>query len=1070
MRNSLILMLSDVLLLFGAVTVRPVVANMENFTLCTKRTEDVSHPDPSGSPHPCSPDTPSEADRHELLYDILRLPTTQFQELCCGMRNNMTAEELAQMFASWTEDRVRKNIFETMAELEERKNILSSSYHERIQHNKEEMTEELPEVQLAPVTKEIFGTVLDSLQGSSSDLTKVASKQQFVSYLSGMVHKIKAFPKRLKPSRKVSKELSITPDVCKTLSDLLAPPDTEGGVKSTQSTTSLHSDVDRLCAEDDFNRASENVNNILFTTPVSSSSQDDITQALQPDASSLSVSSGISVHDDARGIVTTIVTDLEHLYEGMEPKEIEMLQNQEEPIGECHTTEKTFNNKVYNVLCRTQIKLRMFFTVHHSQDIVTDSDMDLPTEDPSLADTQEAASLAETGDGPDPGPSDGEVPKDEWAELGDGVIETIAETSPTSEIPVVVISDSNKRSIGGKIKNIFAKQPKSLNDAPVLLVDTQEAASLAETGDGPDTVSLASETHGQQAMMTSSQTCFKDEPKDEWAELGDGVIETIAETSPTSETPAVVISNNNRRSIGNKIKNIFVKHPKSLNDAPVLLVDTQEAASLAETGDGPDTVSLASETHGQQAMTSLSQTCVMCDSVMEPTAETGHVCQASPVLHTIGNKFKNLFHKKTTNLKEFPTVPVDTQEAVSALAETGEDSSGLDAILLASETHGQQSMASSSQTCLQDDHLTVPADREETESQCSAISEPPAAMTTAENDGNKRGIGRKLKTLFTRQPKNLSEGPKVPIISQEPIPSLEETVADSSTPEVVLQAFEAYAPAEESAPLSEDVYVCDGPATPSLSPEEELASGTVSSNNKDKRLSIGTKLKNVFTKQPKSPQGSQAMPANTQEALSTDRNMLRTCTRCYSDSNLPGAAVPEEFSNVAEATAALKETIERVRTGLDDPATATAKIELLMSRGVLRPFVRPMVDSVFNYMSATSGSPASSAPGRFASETTIQKTQMNGEQRRVLVWDENNELAVAFARRAVRGVLVQVLGILVPLSEEAAPSESHGMDMVTNIMTKEVISKVSTSSSSTVSTSSSDSVEDDSWCCGHWQK
>ena len=43
----------------------------------------------------------------------------------------MTAEELAQMFASWTEDRVRKNIFETMAELEERKNILSSSYHER---------------------------------------------------------------------------------------------------------------------------------------------------------------------------------------------------------------------------------------------------------------------------------------------------------------------------------------------------------------------------------------------------------------------------------------------------------------------------------------------------------------------------------------------------------------------------------------------------------------------------------------------------------------------------------------------------------------------------------------------------------------------------------------------------------------------------------------------------------------------------------------------------------------------------------------------------------------------------
>lgn len=69
-------MLSDVLLLFGAVTVRPVVANMENFTLCTKRTEDVSHPDPSGSPHPCSPDTPSEADRHELLYDILRLPTT----------------------------------------------------------------------------------------------------------------------------------------------------------------------------------------------------------------------------------------------------------------------------------------------------------------------------------------------------------------------------------------------------------------------------------------------------------------------------------------------------------------------------------------------------------------------------------------------------------------------------------------------------------------------------------------------------------------------------------------------------------------------------------------------------------------------------------------------------------------------------------------------------------------------------------------------------------------------------------------------------------------------------------
>ncbi|XP_063073384.1 mucin-2-like [Engraulis encrasicolus] len=1348
-----------------------------------KFAKDESQPDPLDSSRPCSPDSSPEAERLELLYDILRLPTPKFQALCYGVRDNMTAEDLAKMFASWTEDRVRNNIFETMAEIEEKKTILSSSYQQRVQQCNVESTKEVPEVQVAPVTKEVFATVLDSLHGSSTDVTK--PKLQFISQLNSMVNKMKTFPKRLKSKPKDSEELTITPEVCKTLSDLMALPDPEIITESAQSNTSLHSNKDRLYAEENINKASEDVQNILLSSAAPSSSHEDTTVVLHHGGSTLSVASVKSIHDEARGIVGTIVTELEELYESVQPKEIEMLEKQkEEEISEKttepevdtaqntpeeilpsqekeeaepitkHASKVSIQRKLYRILGNTQIKVRIFHALFGSQDIVAESgvepsteegcqqdvdvenspqgntdlevssqqpisneihseevalttadtadvttptsteisssarptspshkvgnpnvgkklkqmftrtsspppagtptvtqetvtpvpetdqdgcreevslekpcqdignldnscqtdvdlqapsqqsaaDTNLPppaadeaqtrsedavntpagaatdpqsrsrsrskspsskvgsvgvklkkmlTKPPSSAETpsetpEVAASVPQTEDSeaaiqssepPAQQSSDIEACKNEQGDKIEAEPSPGTHASPLPETVVNVSADHKKNSLGRKFKNMFGKQ-QSLDDGKVCVQDehtvsssneectaecakpldsvterTEETAQPQEAGEqlASDSGALQHQTTTEPvADTTASQSsptpakpktgkvvkifAKKKRPTETPEVIPDE--ETVPECAPqsldatatefqpcpgdeqlassdgkeTSEITDVVATDKNKNGVGRKLKGLFGKKPQNVPPAVVPPEDDDHALplpALVQRGDGPDTISLASEAVVQQSIDLAYETVykedrlASCDgtdyksectglNVAEPephmdTADVSHVPQDSPQESppaAPADTNRPRFGKKLTGLFSKPQKPaaqLDILDTLSSTVEPKGGAKGPDVALVESGTPVEQTIASSSQTCLQDDQTTAPSngqggDNRESdvpdkieitneESQAPPVSEPLPAVAVPAESGNKRSFGRSFRNFFSRQPRNVSEEPKVPEDSQE---SVLPQAAESSTPEAAvsssveqtasssLDLSATCVPTEASASLPEDQT-----AKVSLSPE--TVSDATSTSKKSSRLQIGSKLKGVFTKQSKQPQVAQETPADTpsQEVVPTEAVALRTSAGNLTSSSSPPPVeiTSMEFKDIAEATAAIKGVMDRVRRGQDDVVTGTGKINQLMENGVLQPFVRTLVDKVFEHMSA----------------------------RNVSITDNADlEPVYAFARRSVQGLLVYVLGIFVPLLEEAE------MNFVHDTMTERVVSEVKVGISSAV--------------------
>ncbi|KAL2101187.1 hypothetical protein ACEWY4_002948 [Coilia grayii] len=575
---------------------------------------------------PCLPDN-SEMSRYDLLFDIMRLPMTQFQAICDGIQNNMSPEELSKMVSSWTEDRFKKNIIETLTALEERVNILSSSFHNR-SHDDEDlekkvMTGEVCDVQLAPVTKDVFVTVLDSLKAPTPDETKVAGKEQFIGYLHGTVNKMKDFPKLFKAAYKQSKTLNITPAVCESLSELLTPSGPEGKLKSIGSTTSLHENTNRLCSKDELIRASKSVSSILMT----------------PGGSGPSLASVSSVHDNAHGIVDTIVTDIEDLYESLESKDIEMLQSQSlptqtEPSIENNATQKKFYENLYSSLGSAQVKLRAFFTIHRSQDITPDSDTDLSTKDMCHDDIhlKDSCSL--------PNQSDAEA-TNECVGLSDGNVldESIDESAmqvltDVEQQSTMKMSDSescekegavsppasqpeakDKKSGVRKELKIFLLKDKVFHykpskvypdvqakpqDAPVFLdksilfVSAPEPESMDTSSvpsQGMTSTVLSSQTPPQDVDISEkneniSTTLSEDQGNDLTSSPGFELISQegppISTSSPTEEVIKDVITTDNKNTMGKKFKRLFAKSPKHLVTTPTTCEATEDHISSSE--------------------------------------------------------------------------------------------------------------------------------------------------------------------------------------------------------------------------------------------------------------------------------------------------------------------------------------------------------------------------------------------------------------------------------------------------------------------------------------------------------
>ncbi|XP_062387140.1 uncharacterized protein LOC134076154 [Sardina pilchardus] len=781
-----------------------------------------------GAEAPCLPDTSSEVDRYDLMIDIMRLPMMQFQAICSGIRNNMSPEELAKMVSSWTEERVRRNILQTMAELEERTNVLSSSYHDRklLKNDQEEiveMTGEVPEVQLAPVTKEVFVTVLDSMKSPSSDEANAGSKEHFISYVHGMVNKIKDFPKLFKASHKRSQELNITPAVCESLSELLALPDPDG-----RSTTSLHDGADRLCSEDEISRASRGVSSILLT-PVGSSSQHDVNEIQQPQSSDTSLASVRSVHDNARGIVDTIITDLEDLYENLEPKEVEMLQSQsaliqEEPCVEDDATQKIFHNKVYRILCSAQVKLRMFFTIHRSQDIIPDSKTVPPAketchdgiqpEDGCEWPDQSDAEGAGLGDGNIVGELTDEpqvqalTSVEQQATMDRPDYEKDGHVSPTASQRE---SKDKKRGVGKGLKIFFVENKifghkassKTPDTTSTLEENTVQSTSISETVSytteseletmssssiaSPETATVEVIQHNVTSLQTTPQSmdiCEQNETtlistgEDEGNAVVDAVtrnspspesfsVEDPAVTSPPADEMAEVISRDNQHTMGRKFKRLFSKSPKPLAGASTTLEATKDKVSSSE----------------EMAI----ETCA-------PDSES-YLCKAD----------------KQPSVGRLPETPP------SDYVGEGDGTSVTDMRLdMNAEATLQSPTRASSETSLQH----VPA------------------KTIPEAKANRLSVGTKMKTLFTKSPKPIDVGPTMQ--SDEAVSEVVPTFDSEMTAET---------PDDNCAPDAEATL--QSPMRASSETSLQHVPAKTIPEAKANRLSVGKKMKTLFTKSPK---------------------------------------------------------------------------------------------------------------------------------------------------------------------------------------------------------------------------
>lgn len=1044
----------------------------------------------------------------------------------------------------------------------------------RLRHNNDEDQKkkeigEVPDVQLAPVTKEVFVTVLDSLKGPSSDENKAGSKQHFIRYVHGMADKIKDFPKLFKVAHKRSKELKITPALCESISELLALPDPDRRAKYTED------DTDRLCTEDEISRASKDVSSILLT-PGAFSSQHDVNETLKPHSSSPSLASVRSEHEDACGIVDTIVTDLEDLYESLEPKEVEMLQSQSlltqiEPTVNNDATQKKFHNKVYSILCSTQVKLRMFFTIHRSQDIMPSSKTNLPTED-TCHDIQPE-------DGREwPNQSDAEGQPDVLLEEHEELVLSSADEQAIVECAVMDMPDSKtinirslscekdegvpppagqheakdkKRGMGKGLKIFFVEHRVLRHKAK-----SQEAASSLEEStvdNSAETVSCISESE-LESMSTSSIAAPQETTVVEVAQHYVASSQAppqcvdICEENETTLTSlskdqgndvSVITESSDRQdnhlSLGKKLKNVLVRFP--LYSA--LTADSLETVSFTEEDKACEpleqSISISSQTAPQgeefsliSDRTDIEQTCEYgdLDNIIVDTTTESSICpeftQDPPGLTspptdnmakevilngnqpTMGRKFKRLFSKSSSSART-PVTLEPTQDNVSSSEEIAIETCAPEAESYPYTAALQPSLGTLPETSPSDDicegggtsltamkqdkepdptkttpdskdthlslgkrlktlfwsskpldvglavqadeavpevALTVPSDIAETTSECAELShavldtiaetsQSPESLSqemiqaspiletvtcvTVVDDGmtagNSRSMGNTLKQFFVKYPKNKSDVPAVPIVSQE---AVEESADDISTPKDVSWASEAAVQqsdhiSSQESPRREDIFEIDGTVSP-ISHERGPSSDLTSQTTKADHLSIGEKLKQFFFR-PKHPEGS----------------LVDT----------------QGFPSISEATLALKDVTDRMLLNLDDASTSTARLEHLISRGVLRPFTDDLVNQVYSFLNAIGSSASCIEPSRFASESGIPKTKTSGRHRRELVLDCRSEMTRAFTERSVNIVIRQLLEMLLPLSKDADTSGSHVLDVVTDIMAKEVVNTIS---------------------------
>ncbi|XP_041943371.1 uncharacterized protein LOC121706016 [Alosa sapidissima] len=803
-----------------------------------------------GAKAPCLPDISSEIDRNDLMIDIMRLPMTQFKAICSGIRNNMSPEDLAKMVSSWTEERVRKNILQTMAELEERTNVLSSSYQDRklLKNDQEEiveMTGEVPEVQLAPVTKEVFVTVLDSMKSPSSDEATAGSKQHFISYVHGMVDKIKDFPKLFKASHKRSQELNITPAVCESLSELLALPDPEG-----RSTTSLHDSADRLCSEDEISRASRGVGSILLT-PVGSSSQHDVNETQQPQSSDTSLASVRSVHDNARGIVDTIVTDLEDLYESLEPKEVKMLQSQssliqEEPSVDDDATQKKFHNKVYRIMCSAQVKLRMFFTMHRSQDIIPDSKTDLQAEETCHDGIQpeDGCEWPDQSDAecqPDDLPQEHEEQAtDECAGLGDGnIIGKLTDEPQVQSLTSVEQQATMDRPDSEKCGNKSVSSEKDGHASPPESKDKKRGV-----GKGLKIFFAENKVFGHKASrMTPDRTTKATSALEENTVDFTSISETV---SYTTESELETMSTSSIASPVTATVEVIQHNVTSSQTTPQCMdiCEQNETALTSTNEDEGNVVDAVTER-------SLSPESF---SVEDPVVTSPPADEMAEVIsrgnqHTMGRKFKRLFSKSPKPSTGTPTTLEATKDKVSSSEEIPIETCAPDTELYLFKAdkqplvgtlpsdyvgEGDGTSVTDMNQDMNADSTLLPPMRASSETSLQHVS----AKTIPETRTSRLSVGKKMKTLFTKSPKPIDVGPTMQ--SDETVskvaPTLDcEMITETRDDSCATDAEVALPPSMMAS--SETSF----PHVPAKTTPEAKAN----------RFSVSKKIKTLFTKSPK---------------------------------------------------------------------------------------------------------------------------------------------------------------------------------------------------------------------------
>lgn len=796
--------------------------------------------------------------------------------------------------------------------------------HKDNQENKVKMTKEAPEVQLAPVTKEVFVTVLDSMKSPSSAEITSGSKQHFISYVHGMVDKIKDFPKLFKASHKQSKELNITPAVCESLSELLALPDPE-----KRSTTSLHDSVDRLCTEDEINRASRGVSNILLT-PGGSQSQQDVNEIQQPQRSTTSLASARSVHDNARGIVDTIVTDLEDLYESLEPKEVEMIQSQSsltqtEPTLDDDGTQKKFHNKVYRILCSAQVKLRMLYTMHRSEDIIPDSKTDLATEEtghdgiqlenqsdaerqadvPAQAHEEFILSSADECAGNALGELANEpqvqaltsTEQQDTMEMSDS--EACDKSLPCKKdggVPPPASQLEPKDKKRGKRKGLKIFLPKNnIFKAPRMAPATeQDATSLEEsTVDTsiPETVSYTTESE-LDTMSTSSiaspetatveviqHYVTSSQAAPEYEDIYEENETTLTCPDQDEEVEAPIITESSDRqdnslNLGKKLKNVFVRCPMyppvATDSLEVVAVSDDKATEPVEPVDQGEECNLFSDIAETEPTSDSTDIDKIVDAFIErslsPESFTKEdVAQGSPPpdemtegvssgnQHTMGGKLKRLFSKS-------PKPPVKTLEPLETTQDT----------VSSSEEKEVETQASDMES------FTCEADKQPSESTLPEASpsddtgegdapsvtditqnvEPSPTSATPETKDKRQSVGKRFITLFARSPK--------PINVDTPSQA-DETVLEAVTP--LVSEIRDDTPETSAAPETEETL--QPPMTTSSETSLQDVPVQITPETKYNRLSVGKKMKTLFTKSPKPVDVEPAMDdeAVTEEAI-----------------------------------------------------------------------------------------------------------------------------------------------------------------------------------------------------------